>query len=84
MSLLKSLAKILCCGWFLVRILIWSLILGISGRFVVCKGMFRFIMSSGAIGLLITWKASRYGDMFLRMGNFGDIFRGVDTFVDHQ
>ena len=36
-SLLKSLTKItLCEGWFLVRILIWSSIIGTSGRSVGC------------------------------------------------
>ena len=48
MSLLKSPAIItFCVGWFLVRILIWSLIIGTSGRLVGCEGMYRFIMSSG-------------------------------------
>ena len=37
MSLWKSLANItLCVGWFLVRILICSLTIGMSGRLVEC------------------------------------------------
>lgn len=53
MFLLKSLAKItLCVGLFLVRTFIWSWIFGMSGRYVVCKGMYRFIKSSGVSGLL--------------------------------
>jgi hypothetical protein len=52
MSILKSFANItLYAWWFLVRILIWSLIIGMSERLVGCEGMYRFIISCGMSGL---------------------------------
>ena len=68
-SLLMSLANItLCVGWFLVRFLIWSLIIGMSVRLVGCENMCMFIMSSCVSGLLYNLKTSRYIDMFLGTG----------------
>ena len=69
MSLLKSPANItFYVRWFLIRISIWSLIIGMSGRSMGCEAMFRFIMSSGVRGLLDILKTSRYGDTFLGVG----------------
>ena len=40
------------CSVVLVRNLISSLIIGMSGRLVGCEGMYRIIISSGVSGLL--------------------------------
>lgn len=45
-------------GWFLVRILIWSLISEMSERSMVCEGMSKFIMS-GVSGVLDILKIGR-------------------------
>lgn len=72
---MKSHANItLCVGWFLVRIVIWSLIIGMSRRSMGCEGMYWFIMSSGVSGLLDILKTSRINDMFLGVGKFDNIF----------
>ena len=42
----------MCVGWFLVGMLIWALIIGMNTRSVGCEGIYMFIMSSGASGLL--------------------------------
>lgn len=50
---LKSLARItLSVGDF------WSLILGMSGRSMVCEGMYKFIMRIGMGGLLYILKTT--------------------------
>ena len=72
---MKSHANItLCVGWFLVRIVIWSLIIGMSRRSMGCEGMYWFIMSSGVSGLLDILKTSRINNMFLGVGKFDNIF----------
>ena len=66
MYLLKSPTHIsLCVGWFLIRILIWSLIIWMTERSVGCEDIYRFTMSSSMSGLLDILNTCKYNDMFL-------------------
>ena len=58
----------LCVGCALIRILIQSLIIGMSGRSMGCEGMYRLIMSSGVSDLLDILKTPRYDGTLLGVG----------------
>ena len=66
-----------------MRVLIQSLIIGMSGRLVGCEDMCRFIMSSGVSGLLDILNTSRYSDMLLGVETLRNIFSTIYTLVDH-
>ena len=54
-----------------MRILIWFLVFGMSGRSVGCEAMYRFIMSNGVSGLLDILRIIIHCDMFLGVIHWG-------------
>ena len=66
MSLLKSHGSIILWEMCVLEsFVIWSLIYGMRSRLLACVGMYMCIIRSG---LLVIWKASRYGAMLLGVG----------------